>query len=169
MRKPKPSKIVDKTLFVREAGGEYRIAPLTLVIDRARTLLDEQIRTVEITSPDKARDWCMVRLAPLDHEVFGCLLLDNAHRVIEWIELFRGTLTQAAVFPREVIKAVLEHNAAAVMFSHNHPSGMAEPSEADKLITGRLKKVLAMIDVRVIDHIIVAGGQSYSFAKHGLI
>jgi DNA repair protein RadC len=165
----RPSKIVDKTLFVREAGGEYRIAPLSLVIDRARTLLDEQIRTEAITSPDKAKDWFMVRLAPLDYEVFGCLLLDSQNRVIEWLELFRGTLTQAAVFPREVIKAVLEHNAAAVMFSHNHPSGMAEPSEADKRLTSRLKQALKLIDVRVLDHLIVAGGQSYSFAEHGLI
>jgi DNA repair protein RadC len=165
----RPSKIVDKTLFVREAGGEYRIAPLSLVIDRARTLLDEQIRTEAITSPDQAKDWFMVRLAPLDYEVFGCLLLDSQNRVIEWLELFRGTLTQAAVFPREVIKAVLEHNAAAVMFSHNHPSGMAEPSEADKRLTSRLKQALKLIDVRVLDHLIVAGGQSYSFAEHGLI
>jgi DNA repair protein RadC len=165
----RPSKIVDKTLFVREAGGEYRIAPLSLVIDRARTLLDEQIRTEAITSPDQAKDWFMVRLAPLDYEVFGCLLLDNAHRVIEWLELFRGTVNQAAVFPRDIVKAVLEHNAAAVMFSHNHPSGMAEPSDADKALTNLLKAALKLIDVRVLDHLIVAGGQSYSFAEHGLI
>lgn len=165
----RPSKIVDNTLFVRDTGGEYRIAPLNLVIDRARTLLDEQIRTEAITSPDKARDWCMVRLAPLDYEVFGCLLLDNQHRVIDWLELFRGTIDSAPVFPREIVKAALEHNAAAVMLAHNHPSGMAEPSEADKLITNRLKQALSLIEIRVLDHLIVAGGQSYSFAEHGLI
>jgi DNA repair protein RadC len=165
----RPSKIVDNTLFVRDAGGEYRIAPLNLVIDRARALLDERIRTEAITSPDKARDWCMVRLAPLDYEVFGCLLLDNQHRVIEWLELFRGTIDKAAVFPREVVKAVLEHNAAAVMFTHNHPSGTAEPSDADRALTNCLREALKLIDVRVLDHLIVAAGQSYSFAEHGLI
>jgi DNA repair protein RadC len=163
------SKIVDNTLFVRDETGEYRIAPLGLVIERARTLLDEQAKTEAITSPDKARDWCMARLASLDHEVFGVVFLDNQHRVIAFEEMFRGTIDSASVWPREVVKATLKHNAAAVIFSHNHPSGLAEPSEADRHITRRLKDALAMIDVRVMDHIIVGGGQWYSFAQYGLL
>jgi DNA repair protein RadC len=165
----KRSKIVDNTLFVRDEAGEYRIAPLGLVIERARTLLNKQVKTEAITSPDKARDWCMARLASLEHEVFSVVFLDNQHRVIAFEELFRGTIDGASVWPREVVKATLEHNAAAVIFSHNHHSGSAEPSEADRHITRRLKDVLAMIEVRVMDHIIVGGGQWYSFAQYGLL
>lgn len=169
MRKPKPSKIVDNTLFVRDTEGEYRIAPLNVVVERARFLLDDQIRIQALASPAQSRDWFMVRLAPLEHEVFGCLFLDNQHRVIAFVELFRGALGSAAVHPREVVKEALAHNAAAVILGHNHPSGLAEPSEADKLITGRLRSALAFIDVRVLDHIIVEAGNGYSFAEHGFL
>lgn len=169
MRKPKPSKIVDHTLFVRDTEGEYHIAPVGVVIDRARSLLDDQIRTQAITSPALSRDWFMVRLSPLEHEVFCCLFLDNQHRVIAFVEMFRGTIDSASVHPREVVKEALARNAAAVILGHNHPSGVAEPSEADKHITGRLKSALAMIDVRVLDHIIVGAGKSYAFTEHGLL
>lgn len=165
----RPSRIVDNTLFVRDAAGEYRIAPLDVVIKRARCLLDEQMKSEAITSSGMALHWFMATLAPLEHEVFGCLFLDHHHRVIAFEEMFRGSISSASVHPREVVKASLAHNAAAVMFAHNHPSGMAEPSEADKHITARLKQALSLIEVRVLDHLIVAGGQSYSFAEHGLI
>jgi DNA repair protein RadC len=104
------------------------------------------------------------------HEVFGCLWLDNQHRVLEFEELFHGTIDGASVYPREVVRAALRLNAAAVIFAHNHPSGVAEPSEADRMITQRLKQALNLIDIRVLDHFIVGDGdQAYSFAEHGLL
>jgi DNA repair protein RadC len=104
------------------------------------------------------------------HEVFACLLLDNRHRVIAFRELFRGTIDGASVYPREVIKTALANNAAAVIFAHNHPSGLSEPSEADRLITLRLKQALDLIDIRVLDHFIVGDGDNaYSFAENGLL
>lgn len=109
------------------------------------------------------------RLEPLDYEVFGIILLDNRHRVTHVAELFRGTVDGASVHPRELVRLVLEHNAAAVILFHNHPSGVAEPSAADEMITGRIRDALALIDVRVIDHLIVARGTVVSFAERGLI
>jgi DNA repair protein RadC len=101
--------------------------------------------------------------------VFACLFLDNQNRVIQLIELFRGTIDSTSVYPREVAKQALHHNAAAVIFAHNHPSGIAEPSLADKHITEKLKQALALFDIRVLDHFIIGDGQPYSFAEHGLI
>ncbi|MGZ8975793.1 JAB domain-containing protein, partial [Methylomagnum sp.] len=124
MRKPKPSRIVDNTLFVRDAVGEYHIAPPGVVMERARALLGEQVRSQAITSPGTARDWFAVCLSPLEHEVFGCLFLDNQHKVIAFVEMFRGTIGSASVHPREVVKEALAHNAAAVVLGHNHPSGL---------------------------------------------
>lgn len=166
--KPRHSKITDNTLFVRDAGGEYRIAPLDIVIERARTLLSGELRDA-IFSPESAKNFFMVRLAPLDHEVFACLFLNAQHKVIAFEEMFRGTIDAAAVHPREVVKSALGHNAAAVVFTHNHPSGLAEPSEADRRLTQLLKRALETIDIRVLDHIVVGGGKSYSFAEHGLV
>lgn len=165
----KRTKLVDKTLFVRDDEGGYHIAPLDLVVEAARRGLDAQVKSEELTSPELAMNWCVVRLALLEHEVFGCVFLNNQHRVLEFAELFRGTIDGASVYPREVVKAVLSRNAAAVIFCHNHPSGKAEPSEADKQITQRLKQVLTLIEVRVLDHIIVGGGKTYSMAEHGLL
>lgn len=105
----------------------------------------------------------------LEHEVFGCIWLDARHRVIEVEELFRGTLTQASVYPREVVKSALKHNAAAVIFYHNHPSGAAEPSNADEGLTRRLKEALELVDVRALDHFIIAHTKTTSFAERGLI
>ena len=101
--------------------------------------------------------------------MFACLFLDNQHRVIHLDQLFRGTIDGASVYPREVVKKALHHNAAAVIFAHNHPSGISEPSPADKQITEKLKQALALLDIRVLDHFIIADGQPYSFAEHGLI
>ncbi len=121
-----------------------------------------------MTSPDKGKDCIKLKLATLEHEVFVCLFLDNQHRVIACDELFRGTIDGASIYPREVPKATLKHNAAALILAHNHPSGISEPSQADKVITDKLKTALALIDVRVLDHFIV-GESVYSFAEHGLL
>jgi DNA repair protein RadC len=115
------------------------------------------------------RDLLRLRLAGLPHEVFVCLQLDAQHRVIAFEELFRGTLTQTSVYPREVVKAALRANAAAVIFAHNHPSGVAEPSHADEILTRSLKSALALVDVQVLDHFIVAGTRIMSFAERGLL
>ena len=122
-----------------------------------------------MTSPQAVRDYLRTRLACLPHEIFACLFLDSQHRVISCEELFRGTLAQTSVYPREVVKAALARNAAAVIFAHNHPSGVAEPSRADELLTSALKQALALVDVRTLDHMIVAGSQVLSFAERGLL
>jgi DNA repair protein RadC len=105
----------------------------------------------------------------LPHEVFVALLLDAQNRLVQYVELFRGTLAQTSVYPREVVKAALEHNAAAMILAHNHPSGVAEPSRADELLTQSLKQALALVDVRVLDHFIVAGADTLSFAERALL
>nr|WP_269454725.1 DNA repair protein RadC [Methylomonas koyamae] len=121
-----------------------------------------------LNSPDHAKDCIKLKLAPYEHEVFLCLFLDNQHRVIACEELFRGTIDGASVYPREVVKAALRHNAAALIMAHNHPSGISEPSRADRAITAKLQEALALVDVRVLDHFIV-GETVHSFAEHGLL
>ena len=159
----------DKTLFVRDEQGKYVPAPSNLVIEEAKRRLGARLEGLNaLTSPTLAKDAIQIYLADLEHEVFACLFLDNQHRVIKFEELFRGTIDGASVYPREVVKAALACNAAAVMFCHNHPSGVAEPSEADKFITQRLKQAFGLIDIRVLDHFIV-GQEVYSFAEHGLL
>ena len=120
-------------------------------------------------SPREVRDYLRLLLARADREVFVVLMLDAQHRVIASEELFRGTLTQTSVYPREVVKAALARNAAAVIFAHNHPSGVAEPSHADELLTHSLKSALGLVDVQVLDHFIVAGSRILSFAERGLL
>ena len=120
-------------------------------------------------NPRATRDYLRLQLAPRDHEVFAILFLDNRHRVIEFVPLFRGTIDGASVHPREVVKEALSRNAAAVILAHNHPSGVAEPSQADELITNRLRDALALVDVRVLDHFVVTGDAIVSFAERGLL
>lgn len=122
-----------------------------------------------VSNPQAVRDYLRVLLSDQGREVFVVVLLDAQHRVIATEELFRGTLTQTSVYPREVVKCALRHNAAAVIFAHNHPSGVAEPSHADELLTRTLKSALALIDVQVLDHFIVAGSMTLSFAERGLL
>jgi len=124
---------------------------------------------VILNSPNSVRDYLRLRLAAIPHEVFVVIFLSAQHRLIRCDEMFRGTLTQTSVYPREVVKAVLRHNAAVVVFAHNHPSGVAEPSRADELLTATLKQTLALIDVRVLDHFIVGGATVVSFAERGLL
>ena len=122
-----------------------------------------------LNSPSAVRDYLRLLLHEREHEVFVVVLLDAQNRVFATAELFRGTLTQTSVYPREVVKLALRHNAAAVIFAHNHPSGVAEPSQADQLLTTSLKQALALVDIKVIDHFIVAGTAALSFAERGLL
>ena len=140
------------------------------IIQRALKILEGRIRsTPALVSPSDVRDYLRLLLHDRGHEVFVCVFLDSQHRVLACEELFRGTLAQTGVYPREVVKAALTHNAAAVVFAHNHPSGVAEPSRADELLTQTLKQALALIDVRVLDHFVVAGAGAVSFAERGLL
>ncbi len=122
-----------------------------------------------LSKPDETRDFLRLRLADYRNEIFGCLFLDNRHRIIAVRELFQGTIDGASVYPRVVVQQAMEVNAAAVVFFHNHPSGVAEPSHADEAITRRLKDALALVDVRVLDHFVVSAGESVSFAERGLL
>lgn len=122
-----------------------------------------------LTSPTDTRDFLRARLRSYPHEVFACLFLDNRHRVISFDEMFTGTIDSASVHPREVVRRALKHNAAAVILAHNHPSGVAEPSHSDQALTRRLTDALALIDVRVLDHLIVGDGEAVSFAERGLL
>jgi len=121
------------------------------------------------TSPESVKQFCQLQAAHLEHEVFGVLLLDNQHQLIESVILFRGSLAEASVYPREVVKEVLAVNAGACIFFHNHPSQLACPSEADKRITSRLIEALKLIDVRVLDHLLVTTNGAYSFAEAGIL
>ena len=139
-------------------------------IKRALKILEERMRTAPtLASPEAVRDYLRLLLHDRPHEVFVCVFLDSQHRVIGCDELFRGTLAQTSVYPREVVKAALAHNAAAVVFAHNHPSGIAEPSRADELLTQSLKQALALVDIRSLDHFVVAGSALVSFAERGLM
>ena len=140
------------------------------VIRRALQLLDERMRNgPTLQSPDTVRDYLKLLLHDREREVFVAVFLDAQHRVISADELFRGTLSQTSVYPREVVKAALKRNAASVIFAHNHPSGVAEPSRSDELLTQALKDALALIEVKVLDHFVVAGPASVSFAERGLL
>lgn len=141
------------------------------VIRQALSIMESRLkyREVALNSPQAVRDYLRLRIADREHEVFVCLFLDAQHRLIAAEEMFRGTLTQTSVYPREVVKAALRHNAAAVIFAHNHPSGVAEPSRADELLTAALKQALALVDCRALDHIVVAGQRTTSFAERGLL
>jgi DNA repair protein RadC len=157
-------------LLVRDVAGDYRPADADEVLQAAQRLLRQQLRGREVlSSPQVVRDFLRVKLGSLEHEVFAVLMLDAQHRLIEYVELFRGTVSQTSVYPREVVKESLARNAAALVLVHNHPSGVAEPSRADEHLTQTLKSALSLVDVRVLDHLIVAGSDVLSFAERGLI
>ncbi|WAK01968.1 RadC family protein [Methylobacter sp. YRD-M1] len=161
----------DLSRFCQANGlGSAKYAQLQAVLEMARRHFKEILqRGNALTSPDITRAYLSAHLRGYSYEVFACLFLDNQHRVIKLDELFRGTLDSASVYPREVAKQALHHNAAAVIFAHNHPSGISEPSQADRQITEKLKQALALLDIRVLDHFIIGDGQPYSFAEHGLL
>jgi DNA repair protein RadC len=150
--------------------GSAKLAQLQAALELARRALKEDISSRDaLSSPRAVRDYLRLTLAGREQEVFVVLLLDAQHRVIACEELFHGTLTQTSVYPREVVKCSLRHNAAAVIFAHNHPSGVAEPSHADEILTRSLKSALALVDIQVLDHFIVAGSRTMSFAERGLL
>jgi DNA repair protein RadC len=160
-----------ESAFCQAKGlGRAKYAQLQAVLEMSRRYLNEEIAGRDVlTSPESTRQYLRARLRNLQHEVFACLFLDNRHRVIEYKELFRGTIDGASVHPREVVREAMRANAAAVIFAHNHPSGVAEPSQSDLRITQRLKDALALLDVRVLDHFIVGEGGGTSFAERGLL
>ena len=148
--------------------GEAKYALLQAVMEMARRTLDEEMKAGNaLDSPEAVRAYLRLILHNKEYEVFCCVFLDAQNRVIAVEELFRGTLTQTSVYPREIIKRALTHNAAALILAHNHPSGVAEPSQADRILTRRLADALALVDIRVLDHFIVAGASSLSFMESG--
>jgi DNA repair protein RadC len=161
----------DRQRFCAVPGlGPARFAELQAAIEIARRQLTEPLKTgPSLGSPRATSDFLTAKLRDLEHEVFCCLYLDKRHRLIEFQELFRGTIDGASVHPREIVKLALQRNCAAVIVAHNHPSGVAEPSQADELITQRVKEALALVDIRLLDHIIVGDGVSVSLAERGLI
>jgi DNA repair protein RadC len=148
--------------------GPAKFAQLQAVMELARRAIGEQLHAGQaLGSPDAVRHYLRLTMGRQQHESFVVLFLDVKNRLLACEEMFRGTLTHTSVYPREVVKAALAHNAASVMLAHNHPSGVAEPSEADLLLTRALVQALALVDVRVLDHFVVAGASVHSFAEHG--
>ncbi|MEO6745728.1 MAG: DNA repair protein RadC [Caldimonas sp.] len=157
-------------LFVEELEGTYRLANTDEVIGSALAMVSRRYRSgTTLAAPQAAREYLALRLGTLEHEVFACIFLDAQNRIIEYVELFRGTVTQTAVYPREVVKEALRRNAVALVLVHNHPSGCGEPSRADEYLTQTLKAALALVDVRILDHIIVGGIHLTSLAERGLL
>ena len=150
--------------------GPAKRAEIAAVIELARRALTRELSQHPVfDTPDKVKNYLQLQLGALDHEVFAVLFLDAQTRLIKLEEMFRGTLTQAAVYPREVLKRALDLQASAVIFAHNHPSGAAEPSRADELLTQTLKSALALVDIRVLDHLVVGRNEVISFAERGLL
>ena len=161
----------DRKRFCATRGlGDAKYAQLQAVLEPARRHLAESLmRGDALKNPAETRRYLTARLRDYPYEVFACLFLDTRHRVISYEELFRGTIDGASVHPREVVRRALQHNAAAVILAHNHPSGIAEPSDADRRITTRLQDALALIDIRVLDHIVIGDQRATSFAERGFI
>jgi DNA repair protein RadC len=161
----------DRQAVCRVRGlGTARYALLQAALELSRRHYAEELRSgPPLANPRATREFLRAQLRDRDHEVFCCLFLDNRHRVIRFDEVFRGTIDGASVHPREVVKLALARNAAAVILAHNHPSGVAEPSQADEMITLRLRDALALVDIRVLDHVVVGDGACVSFAERGLL
>lgn len=150
--------------------GPAKFAQLQAVLELARRSLSEELENgALLSSPDAVKKYLQLSIGNKPHESFAVLFLDVQNRLIEMKEMFRGTLTHASVYPREVVKAALACNAASLILAHNHPSGNTDPSAADRSLTDALKQALALVDVRVLDHFIVAGNRVYSFAEHGMV
>ncbi|MDB5860582.1 MAG: hypothetical protein JWQ76_4271 [Ramlibacter sp.] len=155
---------------IKGLGGTAKRAELMAVLELARRAVAEQLKAREVFgSPEAVKNYLQLHLARKPHEVFAALFLDAQNKLIALEELFRGTLTQTSVYPREVVLKALQHHAAAVVLAHNHPSGTVQPSRADEALTQTLKAALALVDVRVLDHVIVAPGQALSMAEKGLL
>ncbi len=158
------------SLCATDGVGPVVYAQIVAALELGRRYLEEKVTNeTTLTSPEITRHFLKSRLMPYQHEVFSCLFMDKRHRLIAFKELFSGTIDGASVYPREVVKMALKFNAAAVIFAHNHPSGVAEPSQSDIQITRRLKDALMLIDIRVLDHLIVGNQQIVSMAERGLM
>jgi len=159
--------------FIADNNGKYKATRALTekqIMSAAKALIKKKFtKGVAITSPNATVAYLRAQYVNYEYEVFICIFLDNQHRVIKTVEMFRGTIDSASVYPREVVKKALELNAAAVIFSHNHPSGIHTPSQADKDITQKLKQALNLVDIRTLDHFIIGGAEYYSFAERGLI
>ena len=158
--------------FILDEAGGYQPAHPEQIINLATQIIADRLHrseSVEITSPEEVMQYLRLQLVEREQDIFSVMFLDNRHRLIEYREMFFGTIDGASVHPREVVKAALKCNAAALILAHNHPSGVAEPSKADEAITQRLKDALALVDIRILDHIVVGAGESVSFAERGLI
>ncbi|MES1982605.1 MAG: DNA repair protein RadC [Pseudomonadota bacterium] len=166
-----PTDAHPKAWVETQSPAAYNVECEETIIRDALNILARRMRQAEavLNSPATVRDFLKLKMAGLEFEVFNVIFLDAQHGVIASEEMFRGTLTQTSVYPREVVKRALFHNAAAVIFAHNHPSGVCEPSRADQTLTDALKQALALVDVRALDHFIVAGTDCLSFAERGLI
>ena len=161
---------IDSSLLVRDVASSYRPAEPAEVLQAALRVLAGQLRGTEmLSSPQAVRDFLRIKLGTLEHEVFAVIHLDAQHRVIAYVEMFRGTVTQTSVYPREVVRDALLRNSCALVLVHNHPSGAARPSRADEVLTQTLKQAAALVDVRVLDHFIVAGDSVNSMAECGLL
>jgi DNA repair protein RadC len=164
------SKMLESDLRGIKGLGPAKSAQFAAALEILRRSLDEKLtERSALTSPGAVRDYLRFALGRREHEVFVCIWLDAQHKVTGAQEVFSGTLTQTSVYPREIVKMALARNAAAVIFAHNHPSGVAQPSQADELLTRNLKEALALVEVKVLDHFIVAGNQAISFAERGLL
>jgi DNA repair protein RadC len=157
-------------LLVRDVAGDYRPADAGEVLQAAQQVLLSRVRGSDVlASPQAVRDFLRVKLGALEHEMFAVVHLDAQNRVIEYVEMFRGTVSQTSVYPREVVREAMMRNSAAVLLVHNHPSGSTQPSRADEMLTQTLKAALSLVDVRVLDHLIVAGSDILSLAERGLM
>jgi DNA repair protein RadC len=161
----------DQHRFCEAKGlGDAKYVQLQACVELSKRYLRQCLQRGDaLTNPQDTRNYLLSELSGRQHEVFACLFLDNKHRIIKYEELFYGTIDGASVYPREVVKRGLQHNAAAIIFAHNHPSGIAEPSQDDILITQRLKKALALVDIRVLDHFVVGDGTGISLNEKGLM
>ncbi len=161
----------DFTTFSQGQGlGKAKYAQLQAVLEMARRHLLEVLKEGDtLSNPETTQAYLIAKLRDYPYEVFACLFLDNRNRVVQMVELFRGTIDSASIYPRQVVQQAIHYNAAAVIFAHNHPSGFLEPSQADRDITIKLKQALDLLDIRVLDHFILGNGKPFSFAKNGLI
>ena len=169
-RSTSPSPGADGPLYVRGRRRRYRLATSDQIVEAARQLVDQRMqRGASFKDPPIARAYFRDKLAGLEREVFAAAFLDTRHRLLTFAELFHGTVDGAEVHPREVVRQALLHNAAAVIVAHNHPSGDVEPSPADRAVTIRLKQALALVDVRLLDHVIVGGTRTVAMAERGWV
>lgn len=161
---------LNNALMLRDVDGQYRVASADEVLSQAWGVLADRVKPgVSLLTPQAVKDYLRLEIGMLEHEVFCVVFLDAQHRVIELRQMFRGTVTQTSVYPREVVKESLQLNAASVILAHNHPSGVPEPSRADELVTQKLTAALMMVDVRVLDHLVVTANAVVSFAERGLL